>query len=87
MVRYTILRLMVFFGCVSLLWLLGLRSPEQRFILVLGAALLSVVISWFALRRFREDYSVELAQRIEKRMARKAGHTDEDAEDAEIDFR
>ena len=66
MLRYTVLRLLVFLGCLALLWLLGLRGEEDLLLLVVGAALLSAVISYFALRRFREDYS---AQRGEDRPA------------------
>lgn len=89
MLRYTVLRLLVFLGCLSLLWLLGLRGRADLLLLVVGAALLSAVISYFALRRFREDYSAQLADRIEHRVAAKrAGGssrpTDEDAEDAEV---
>ena len=88
MVRYSVLRLLVFFGCVSVLWLAGLRDRDQLPYLVVGAALLSAVISYFALRRFREDYSAQLAARIDQRTtAKRAGPaetpTDEDAEDAE----
>jgi LPXTG-motif cell wall-anchored protein len=89
--RYTVLRLLVFFGVLSALWLLGLRGQENMLLLVAGAALLSAVISYFGLRRFREDYSAQLAQKIEQRIETKqakqsaagAGSTDEDAEDAE----
>ena len=89
MLRYSLLRLLVFLGCVSLLWLAGLRDRVELPYLVLGAALLSAVISYFALRRFREDYSAQLAQKIEARSAakREAAPTrsvDEDAEDAEV---
>ena len=54
----------------------------------MGAALLSAVISYFALRRFREDYSAQLAARIDQRSAAKrtrpgGAPSDEDAEDAE----
>ncbi|MFL6079615.1 MAG: DUF4229 domain-containing protein [Ornithinibacter sp.] len=89
MVRYSVLRLLVFLGCVSLLWLLGLRDRAVLPYLVLGAALLSAVISYFALRRFREDYSAQLAHRIEARSAAKKGaaptrSVDEEAEDAEV---
>lgn len=92
MLRYTVLRLLVFFGVLSALWLLGLRGQENMLLLVAGAALLSAVISYFGLRRFREDYSAQLAQKIEQRMEAKqakqaaagAGSTDEDAEDAEV---
>ena len=89
MLRYSLLRLLVFFGCISLLWLLGLRGRTELPYLVLGAALLSAVISYFALRRFREDYSAQLAQRIDARSAAKKGAVptrtaDEEAEDAEV---
>jgi len=87
--RYTLLRLLVFFGCVSLLWLAGLRDREQLPLLVVGAALLSAVISYFALRRFREDYSAQVAHKLEARAAAKKASepsrsTDELAEDAEV---
>lgn len=91
MLRYSLLRLLVFLGCVSLLWLAGLRGRDQLPYLVLGAALLSAVISFFALRRFREDYSAQLARTIEARTAAKraaatstAPSADEEAEDAEV---
>lgn len=91
MVRYTILRLLVFLGCVAALWLAGLRGEEDLLLLVAGAALLSAVISYFGLRRFREEYSAQLAEKIEKRLEAKQAKnaaagvaaTDEDAEDAE----
>ncbi len=88
MLRYTLLRLLVFLGCLALLWLLGLRGEEDVLLLVVGAALLSALISYFALRRFREDYSAQLAAKIDERSAAKrtrpAGTpSDEDAEDSE----
>ena len=91
MLRYTILRLLVFFACVAALWLAGLRGEEDLLLLVAGAALLSAVISYFGLRRFREEYSAQLSEKIEKRLEAKQGRnaaagggaTDEDAEDAE----
>ena len=89
MLRYTVLRLLVFLGCLALLWLLGLRGEDDLLLLVVGAALLSAVISYFALRRFREDYSAQLAAKIDQRTTTKRGRpdagtpTDEDAEDAE----
>lgn len=92
MVRYTILRLLVFLACVAALWLAGLRGEEDLLLLVAAAALLSAVISYFGLRRFREDYSAQLATTIEKRMEAKKSRqaaatgtgTDEAAEDAEV---
>ena len=91
MVRYTILRLLVFLACVAALWLAGLRGEEDLLLLVAGAALLSAVISYFGLRRFREEYSAQLSAKIEQRLEAKqsrnaaagVGPTDEDAEDAE----
>ena len=88
MLRYTLLRFLVFFGCLAVLWLLGLREQDDMLLLVAGSALLSAVISYFALRRFREDYSAQLATRIEERSAAKQAkapgqRTDEDDEDAE----
>jgi hypothetical protein len=87
--RYSLLRLLVFFGCVSLLWLLGLRDRDQLPYLVVGAALLSAVISYFALRRFREEYSAQVAHKLEARAAAKKGaqparSVDEQDEDAEV---
>ena len=89
MLRYTVLRLLVFLGCLSGLWLLGLRGEDQLLLLVVAAALLSAVISYFGLRRFREEYSAQLAERIERRSAARqaTGPTrseDEVAEDAEV---
>jgi hypothetical protein len=94
--RYTLLRLLVFLGCLAALWLLGLRGEKDVLLLVVGAALLSAVISYFGLRRFREAYSAQLAETIDRRSAAKRARsdgrsTDEDAEDAETtrgdDFR
>jgi hypothetical protein len=85
--RYTVLRVLVFLGCLALLWLLGLRGEEDLLLLVVGAALLSAAISYFALRRFREDYSAQLAAKIDQRTTKRTRPaetpTDEDAEDAE----
>mgnify|MGYP006873853692 CR=1 FL=1 len=39
MVRYTLLRMLIFFGCLSLLWLVGLREPTELPWLVVTAAI------------------------------------------------
>lgn len=89
MVRYSIVRLLVFFGCLAALWLLGLRSHDQLPWLVVIAALLSMLISWFALRPMREQATRRLAERVEGRHKFDDEHggshkvTDEDIEDAE----
>jgi hypothetical protein len=89
MLRYSLLRLLVFLGCVSLLWLAGLRGEQDLVLLVVGAALLSAVISYFGLRRFREDYSAQVARKLEERSAARRDavptrSADEVAEDAEV---
>ncbi len=85
MIRYSLLRVLIFFGCLGLLWLVGLRSPNQAALLFLGAALLSLPVSYVVLRPFREDYSRQIAERVEARRLAKEGRvSDEDIEDAEI---
>ena len=89
--RYTVLRMLVFLGCLLLLWLVGLRDEDELLLLVVGAALLSMALSFVVLRRFREEYSAELATRLERRVAQRRaaspGATDEEAEDAEGGYR
>ena len=68
MIRYTLLRLLIFFGCVALLWLVGLRDPNEVPWLVVGAAIASMIISAIVLRPFR----TEMIQQIEARRAAKA---------------
>ena len=89
MLRYSVLRLLIFFGVLSLLWLLGLRDQDQQWMLLVLSALISMVLSYFVLARFREESTAELARRIERRAeAKRAGKpavtgADEAAEDAE----
>ncbi|SDP71530.1 Protein of unknown function [Pedococcus dokdonensis] len=89
MLRYSVLRLLIFFGVLSVLWLLGLRDQDQQWMLLVLAALISMVLSYFVLARFREESTAELARRIQRRAEAKqsgapAAHgVDEDAEDAE----
>ena len=66
MVRYSVLRLLIFFGVLAALWLLGLRGPDQQLLLLVLAAAISMAISVVVLRPFREDYSRQLAQRLER---------------------
>jgi hypothetical protein len=87
MARYTVLRLMMFFGLLSALWLLGLRDPGQRWWLLGLSALGSMVVSFFVLRGPRAQFSASIAHRLEERAHRSGqtpeGEIDEDAEDAE----
>ena len=91
MLRYTVLRLLIFFGCLIFFWLVGLRNNE--ILLLAVAAVVSVALSYFLLRSQRNRFSEQIADRIERRQAarqRAAGTagtdgTDEAAEDAELD--
>jgi hypothetical protein len=89
MARYTVLRLMIFFGLLCALWLLGLRDPSQRWWLLGLSAAGSMVVSYFVLQGPRAQFSASIARRVEER-ARRADlapslDLDEIAEDAEAD--
>lgn len=64
--RYTLLRLMLFFGFLIALWLVHLRG----FWLVVAAGLISAVTSYFLLQGPRADLSAKIEARVDKRMAR-----------------
>jgi hypothetical protein len=85
--RYTVMRLGIFFGCLLLLWLLGLRSDPTLLLLI--SAVVSVVLSFFLLRRQRDEFSERIAARVERRqesrrLAQVDDPTDEQVEDAEV---
>jgi Protein of unknown function (DUF4229) len=87
MLRYSLLRLLIFFGVLAALWLLGLRDQDEQLILLVLGAIISMVISFFVLKPFREDYSRQIAERVERRaQARQRARdaSDEQAEDAEL---
>ena len=86
MLRYSLLRLLIFFGVLSLLWLLGLRDQDDQWKLLVLSALISMVLSYFVLARFREESTRRISEAIERRAAAKqarSGESDEAAEDAE----
>lgn len=91
MLRYSVLRLLIFFGVLALLWLLGLRGSDQQWMLLVLSALISMVLSYFVLARFRQESTQQIAQRLERRAAARQQHsgavhgTDESAEDAAVD--
>lgn len=88
MLRYSVLRVLIFFGVLSALWLAGLRDRSQEIPLLVLSALISMVLSFFVLKRFREESTQKLAAAVERRAAArqaKAGESDEAAEDAEAD--
>jgi len=85
MARYSVLRLMIFFGLLCALWLLGLRS----WLLLVVSALGSMVVSYFVLQGPRAQFSARIAGRVDERARRaEQAHgtvTDEMAENAEAD--
>ena len=84
MARYSVLRLMIFFGFLCALWLLGLRDESQRWWLLGGSALGSMVVSFFVLRGPREEFSARIARHVDERARRaQLAGIDEVAEDAE----
>jgi len=86
MARYAVLRLMIFFGFVCALWLLGLRDPDQRWWLLIASALGSAVVSYFVLLGPRAQLSARIAHRVDERARRlEQSHKDEIDEDVEAD--
>ena len=92
MARYSVLRLMIFFGLLCALWLLGLRDHSQRWWLLGLSAVGSTVVSYFVLRGPRTQFSANIAHHLDERAQRAelAGahnndKSDQIAEDAEID--
>ena len=82
MARYSVLRLMIFFGLVCALSLLGLHS----WLLLVVSALGSMAVSYFVLKGPRAQFSASIANRVDARARRvELAHsqdTDEDVEDA-----
>jgi hypothetical protein len=89
--RYSVLRLLVFFGVLSLLWLLGLRGRDEVIPLLVLSALISMVLSYFVLARFREESTQQVVAAVERRSAARRARasdptrSDEAAEDLEDD--
>jgi hypothetical protein len=89
-VRYTLLRLLIFFGFLVLFWLIGLR--DNPILLLAAAALASAALSYILLRGMRDEITAGLIERHEARTRAKqdgdaAEGTDEAAEEAEIEGR
>ncbi len=85
MLRYTLLRLLVFFGFTLLFWLVGLRN--NTIVLVALAAIASSITSYALLRGMRDEMTARLVSRHEARVAarQQARSEDELAEDAEAE--
>ena len=91
MVRYGLLRLLIFFGFLFLFWLIGIR--DNPVLLIGAAALSSAAASYVLLRGMRDEITAGLVERHEARAQAKqeaaaaapAPSSDEAAEDAEVD--
>ena len=84
MVRYSVLRLLIFFGFLCALYLLGLRDESQRWWLLGISALGSMVVSYFVLQGPRAQFSARIADRVDEHARRaELARTDEIDEDAE----
>ncbi|WP_338750274.1 DUF4229 domain-containing protein [Janibacter alittae] len=78
MIRYTLLRFLIFFGCLALFWLLGLRDGNELPWLAVLAALASMLISAVVLKPFRADMITQLEERRAAKADKRAARTDTD---------
>ena len=87
-IRYTLARITIFFACLLLGWLAGLRN--NPLVLLLVATTVSMFISLFVLRSMREQFAEQVADKVEHRTAQKQAkaarrRSDEVLEDDELD--
>ena len=61
MVRYSLLRILIFFGFLTLFWLIGLR--DNPVLLLAAAALASAALSYVLLRGMRDEITAGLVER------------------------
>ncbi len=85
MVRYTLLRLLIFFGFLVLFWLIGLR--DNKVLLLAAAALASAAASYILLRDMRDEVTAKLMDRHEAKLRAREDDplADERAEDHEAE--
>jgi hypothetical protein len=81
--RYSLLRLLIFFGFLMLFWLLGVRTNPV--LLLAASAIASAALSYVLLRGMRDEMTAQLVARHEARLAAKGVPSGDEAdEDAEI---
>lgn len=78
MIRYTLLRFLIFFGCLALFWLLGLRDGNELPWLAVLAALASMIISAIVLKPFRAEMITQIEERRAAKGRAYAARTDTD---------
>lgn len=88
MVKYSVMRLGIFFACLGLLWLFGLRGQDQVLLLLVLAAFVSMAISFFVLKGPRDELAERIDARVRRMVSRNAETSqDEAAEDREAESR
>jgi hypothetical protein len=80
--RYSVLRLLLLFGCLLVLWLVGVRNPV---LLIALTAVVSLTLSYFLLKGPRDAMAQTLADRASRRAGRTRSDVDAADEDAEDD--
>jgi hypothetical protein len=86
MARYSVLRLLIFFGFLCAFWLLGFQDASERWWLLGLSALGSAIVSYFVLQGPRAELSATIAHRVDARARRiEQSHTDEIDEDVEAE--
>lgn len=86
--RYTVLRLLLFFGCLLAFFLVKDVTGMPTAAVVILAAVASLALSLVVLRGPREELAARMAQRIDSRLpAQPADGSDEAVEDAEDEDR
>lgn len=81
MIRYTILRLLVFVVALLVLFAVGLRGWP----LLLLSALVSLAVSFFALRGPREQFAEQVQRKVSERQDRAAAYRSAEDDDTDED--
>src|SRR5215216_764876 len=84
MVRYSLLRILLLFGCLIILWLVGGLFPALRdpVWLLLGTAVISYAVFCLIHNSPREELARQLAAKVDERTARR--RSDAEEEDLEV---
>lgn len=81
MIRYSILRLLIFVVVLLILYATGLRSWG----LLILSAVISLVVSFFALSGPRERFAEQVEQKVSQRRERAAAYRNADDDDLDED--
>ncbi|KNX36234.1 DUF4229 domain-containing protein [Luteipulveratus halotolerans] len=79
MARYTLLRLLIFFATLMILWLVGLRS----WALLAISAIVSAIISLVALQGVREQFASQIDAKVKARQAKAEAYRTAEDDDEE----